>query len=115
MSKRVMIVSPFTFLVVARTVFESYRNFMIGDQLKDVIKALDEFAKEWELFKAKFGKYGRSLDTLKNDYDELSGTRLRQLEKRLGKVRSFSSSDQLLDKTAADLPTLPSDSTEVAD
>ena len=34
MAKRVLVVSPFTFLIVARTVMESYRNFMIGDKLK---------------------------------------------------------------------------------
>lgn len=86
MSKRVLMVSPFTFLIVARTVMESYRNFMIGDQLKEVVKSIDEFVKEWSLFKAKFEKYGRSLDTLKTDYEELTGTRVRQMERRIIKI-----------------------------
>lgn len=86
MSKRVLIVSPFTFLIVARTVMESYRNFMIGDQLKEVVKSIDEFVKEWSVFKLKFEKYGRSLDTLKADYEELTGTRVRQMERKIGKI-----------------------------
>ena len=42
LQQRVLLVSPFTFLIVARTVMESYRNFMIGDQLKEVIKHVDQ-------------------------------------------------------------------------
>lgn len=87
-SKRVLIVSPFTFLIVARTVMESYRNFMIGDQLKEVVKYIDEFVTEWDKFKAKFEKYGRSLDTLHSDYEEITGTRIRQMERRIENVRS---------------------------
>ncbi len=86
MTKRVMIVSPFTFLIVARTVMESYRNFMIGDKLKEVVKYVDEFVGEWSKFKSKFEKYGRSLDTLKSDYEELTGTRVRQMERRIERI-----------------------------
>lgn len=89
-SKRVLIVSPFTFLIVARTVMESYRNFMIGDKLKEVVKYVDDFVGEWDKFKASFDKYGRSLTTLQKDYEELTGTRVRVMEKKIGKVQSYS-------------------------
>jgi DNA recombination protein RmuC len=87
--QHVLIVSPFTFLIVARTVMESYRNFMIGDKLKDVVKSVDEFVKEWQQFRLKFEKYGRSLDTLRSDYEELTGTRVRQMEKKIGKIEGL--------------------------
>lgn len=89
MGKRVLLVSPFTFLIVARTVMESYRNFMIGDRLKDIIKYVDEFVDEWGKFRGKFEKYGRSLLTLQADYDELTGTRARQLDKKIEKITSY--------------------------
>jgi DNA recombination protein RmuC len=88
-NKKVLIVSPFTFLIVARTVMESYRNFMIGDKLKEVVKYIDEFVKEWSVFKNKFEKYGRSIDTLKVDYEELSGTRVRQMERKIEKIETY--------------------------
>jgi DNA recombination protein RmuC len=90
-SKRVLMVSPFTFLIVARTVMESYRNFMIGDKLKEVVKYIDDFVVEWGKFKGSFEKYGSSLLTLQKDYDNLSGTRVRVMEKKIGKVQSYSS------------------------
>ncbi|MCA9369879.1 DNA recombination protein RmuC [Candidatus Woesebacteria bacterium] len=90
-SQRVLFVSPFTFLIVARTVMESYRNFMIGDTLKDVIMTIDDFAGEWEKYKTSFEKYGKSIDSLKKSYEELSGTRTRQLDRKLQKVQEYQS------------------------
>lgn len=87
--KRVLLVSPFTFLIVARTVMESYRNFMIGDKLKEVVLSIDDFVKEWSKFRDSFDKYGRAIDTLKTSYEELSGTRARQLDKKIQKVQQY--------------------------
>ncbi|NCS97837.1 MAG: DNA recombination protein RmuC [Candidatus Pacebacteria bacterium] len=91
LQKRVLIVSPFTFLIVARTVMESYRNFMIGDRLKEVIQHVDQFSLEWDKFVGSLDKYGRAIKTLQTSYDELSGTRVRQMQKRIDTVRTFSS------------------------
>lgn len=89
-SKRVLLVSPFTFLIVARTVMESYRNFMIGDKLKEVVKYIDDFVVEWDKFKGGFEKYGRTLETLQKDYEDLTGTRVRVMERKISKVQSYS-------------------------
>jgi len=101
LAQRVLIVSPFSFLIVARTIMESYRNFMIGDQLKQVVQYVDEFVKEWEKFRSKFEKYGRSLQTLQNDYEELTQTRVNQMERRIGNIRSVQQGS-LLSKTKPD-------------
>lgn len=89
MAKRVLVVSPFTFLIVARTVMESYRNFMIGDKLKEIVGYVDEFVDEWGKFRDKFEKYGNSIDRLQRDYQELTGTRVRQMERRIEKINSY--------------------------
>lgn len=100
MQRRVLIVSPFSFLVVARTVMESYRNFMISDTLKDIIKEISAFVGEWDVFKAKFEKYGRSIATLQNDFNDLSGTRVRQMEKRIDRVKAYGSGSLLAESSA---------------
>lgn len=108
MAKRVLMVSPFTFLIVARTIMESYRNFMLSDKLRDVVKSVDEFTNEWKNFKAKFEKYGRSLDTLKTDYEELTGTRVRQMEKKITKIEKLQQGGGMaLIEEALEEPLLP--------
>jgi DNA recombination protein RmuC len=96
-SQKVLIVSPFTFLIVARTVLESYRNFMIGDKLKEVVSYIDDFVTEWSKFKDKFDKYGRSLATLQKDYEDLTGTRVKQMEKRINKIEDVRHGNLLID------------------
>lgn len=95
--KRVLLVSPLTFLIVARTVAESYRNFMVGDKLREVIKHVDEFSMEWEKFYESFSKYGKQLKTLQDGYDELMGTRKRQMERKILQVKSKTVSEHLLE------------------
>ncbi len=87
--RRVIIVSPFTFLIVARTVIESYRNFMLEDRLREVIKYIDAFTQEWRRFKDQFEKYGRSIDTLKRAYEDMSGTRFRQMERKIEQIETY--------------------------
>ncbi len=87
--KRVMIVSPFTFLIVARTVIESYRNFMMEDRLKEIIQFVQEFTNEWSVFNEEFLKFGRSLDTLKVGYDKLTTTRALQMNRKIKKIEGY--------------------------
>ncbi len=96
--KRVIIVSPFTFLIVARTVIESYRNFMIGDKLKEVVKYVDEFVDEWDRFKDEFAKFGRAIDTMRKSYKQMVGTRTRQMERRIKRIDVLRQGSILLDE-----------------
>lgn len=98
MSKRVMIVSPFTFLIVARMIIESYRNFMMEDKLRDIIQYVNEFTGEWDVFKEEFAKFGRSLETLQTGYQKLSTTRTNQMEKKIRKIENYHEGN-LLPKT----------------
>lgn len=113
-SKRVLIVSPFTFLIVARTILESYRNFMVEDKLRDIVGVISEFRQEWGKFSEEFKKFGRSIDTLKLGYDQLTTTRTNQMEKRLSKIEEYQGGQLSLThsstarrKTASHEPLLP--------
>ena len=97
LAKRVMIVSPFTFIIVARTIIESYRNFMLEDKLREVIGYIDGFTQEWGKFKDQFGKYGRSIETLKKSYEDLTGTRFKQMDRKIEKIENYHG--QKLEKT----------------
>lgn len=99
LAKKVIVCSPFSFLIVARTVMESYRNFMVGKKIKQVIKHIDAFAGEWLKFDDEFSKFGRSIETLQKNYETLSTTRKRQMEKKIQKIEQYrGSSVELLEE-----------------
>lgn len=89
MSKRVLIVSPFTFLIVARTILESYRNFMIEDKLRDIVGVVGEFRQEWNKFNDEFKKFGRTIESLRGGYEMLSTTRTNQMERKILKIEEY--------------------------
>lgn len=89
MSQRVLITSPFTFLIVARTIIESYRNFLLGDKLRGVLEQIDGFVQEWGKYRLSVEKFGRAIDSLSLSYKELNTTRTHQLEKRIERVQNI--------------------------
>lgn len=89
MHKRIMIVSPFTFLIVARTIMESYRNFMIENNLRDIIKYISEFVEEWGRFEGEFGKFDEQLLRLRKAYDQISNTRFNRMRLRINRIEEY--------------------------
>lgn len=82
MKKRVLLVSPFTLIVVALTIRESYRNFLLSDTLRQAAASLQGFMVEWQKSKESWEKHGRLIGQLQKSYEEVTGARARQLEKK---------------------------------
>lgn len=89
MNKKIMIVSPFTFLIVARTIMEAYRNFMIENNLRTIIGHINQFVIEWDRFKQDFDKFDSSLIKLRDHFDQIHSTRYKQMDLRLRRVRDY--------------------------
>lgn len=86
MSKKIMIVSPFTFLIVARTVMESYKNFMMENNLRRIIKHISEFTDEWSKFANEFGKFQTLISKIQNQYDKILTTRYKKMSVKIRKI-----------------------------
>lgn len=89
MEKRVMIVSPFTFLIVARTIMESYRNFMMENHLRDIVRYIGEFVEEWGRFELEFGKFDDALLKTRKAFDQIATTRFNRMRLRLGRIEEY--------------------------
>lgn len=89
MQKKIMIVSPFTFLIVARTVMESYKNFMMENNLKKIIQHIQAFSAEWEHFTTEFNKFDDSINKLRDLYDQISQTRYKKMKLRIKQVDDY--------------------------
>ncbi len=89
MSKKVMIVSPFTFLIVARTVLESYRNFMLENHLRDIVRHIGDFIQEWGRFEGEFNKFDDDITKLRKSYDQITTTRYKQMDLRIRRIEDY--------------------------
>jgi DNA recombination protein RmuC len=89
MEKHVMIVSPFTFLIVTRTIMESYRNFMMENHLRDIVRYIGDFVEEWARFEGEFNKFDESLGKLRKSYDQITTTRYNRMRLRMNRIEEY--------------------------
>ena len=67
--KKVIIVSPTSFLAYLQTVLQGLRNQKISEQAKDIIKQVDNLRKHLITYEDYFGKIGKSLTTTVSAYN----------------------------------------------
>jgi DNA recombination protein RmuC len=95
MNKKIMIVSPFTFLIVARTVMESYRNFMVENNLRKIIKHISQFTDEWNRFTKEFDKFDDTIIKLREYFDKIQNTRYSRMNLRMKRIQEYQQGNQL--------------------
>ncbi len=87
MSNRVILAGPFSFTAILRMVKQSYENFRVQSNIYNIIAHIKAFEKEFGVFSESFYKIGDRLSSLQKQYDTVSTTRFRQLERRIDNVR----------------------------
>ncbi len=87
MSNRVILAGPFSFTAILRMVKQSYENFRVQSNIYNIISHIKAFEKEFGVFSESFYKIGDRLSSLQKQYDTVSTTRFRQLERRIDNVR----------------------------
>lgn len=86
MQNRVVLAGPFSFTAILRMIRQSYENFRVQGNIHNIIAHVKAFEKEFGVFSESFLKIGERIDALEKQYDTVSTTRFRQLERRVDKV-----------------------------
>ncbi|MHB1486180.1 MAG: DNA recombination protein RmuC [Acidimicrobiales bacterium] len=93
----IVLCSPLTLFAVLSVVRQAVENFAVERKSRQILVALDGFAKQWENFVAQMDKVGVNLDRAQRDFEGLVGTRRRQVDRslrRLDDLRSIQSQDE---------------------
>lgn len=87
MTKKVVLAGPFSFTAILRMIFQSYKNFVIEENLYNIIKLI-------KVFELEYGKYNKELNILgdriagvSKKYDEISTTRTKKLTQVIDKIK----------------------------
>jgi DNA recombination protein RmuC len=95
LTSRVVMCSPSTLFAVLAVVRQSTRQFLFERTSTEILECLTRFVKQWDKFAEQVDKVGRHLDTLSTSFDDLRGTRRRQLEKELDRIEVLQSQHDL--------------------
>lgn len=86
LENHVVICSPLTLFAVLEVIRQSADNFRLEARTREIQAAIGDFRKQWEMYKAQMAKVGNALGSTTKNWDELTGTRERQLDRAIEKV-----------------------------
>jgi len=88
MSQRVVMCSPLTLFAFLGVIRQAYDNFVIEETSGQILALIGKFGNQWQKYSDQLDKVKSSFERLDRQFDELVGTRKRQLEKPLHQLES---------------------------
>jgi DNA recombination protein RmuC len=89
--QKVVLCSPSTLFSVLAVIRQAVEQVQLQRTSDEILACLAAFEQQWGKFTDALDKVGRGLDTVRRGWDDLAGTRRRQLERqfdRVGDLRS---------------------------
>lgn len=102
--KKVIIVSPTSFLAYLQTVLQGLRSLQIEESAKDIVKRVEELGKHLKAYEEYHNKMGNSLNTVVNHYTS-SGKELKKVDKDVLRISGESAGIEpvLIEKTGDEI------------
>jgi DNA recombination protein RmuC len=86
LGQKVVLCSPSTLFSVLAVIRQAVEQTQLQRTSDEILVCLGAFEQQWGKFSDALDKVGRSLDSVRRSWDDLSGTRRRQLERQLDRV-----------------------------
>jgi DNA recombination protein RmuC len=83
LNQRVVMCSPLTLFAFLGVIRQAYDNFVLEQTSDQILGLIGKFAGQWEKYNEQLGKVKGKFDQLDREFDQLVGTRKRQLDKPL--------------------------------
>ncbi|MFQ6611500.1 MAG: DNA recombination protein RmuC [Fidelibacterota bacterium] len=102
LSKKILLCSPVTLYAILSLIRQAVSNFSMEQKAGEMQNLVTVFRAQWEKFVVKLEALGKSLVTVTKHYDDLSGPRLRQLEKPMDKIKDLQLGQEMEKPTLKD-------------
>jgi DNA recombination protein RmuC len=89
MRRRVILCSPFTLFAVLGVVRQAVDSFLLERTTDEILEAMNGFSVQWQKFSDQVEVVGRRMASAQSAYDELAGTRRRQLQRQLDEIEQI--------------------------
>jgi DNA recombination protein RmuC len=88
MKQRVVMCSPLTLFAFLGVIRQAYDNFVIEQTSDQILALIGKFGHQWQKYSEQLDRVKSKFDQLDRQFDDLVGTRRRQLEKPLHELES---------------------------
>ncbi len=87
--QKIILCSPLTLYAILAVVRQAVDNFNLEQTAAQILALLGNFGKQWELFVAGFEKMGKRIEDAQVEYQQLTSTRRRALERPLKQIEEL--------------------------
>ncbi len=88
---KVLFVSPLTLFAVLAVIRKAVDSFALEQTSNEILSLLGSFKKQWDEFQKRFEVLGKRIEDAQKEYEALTTTRRRQLEKPLNRIEELRS------------------------
>jgi DNA recombination protein RmuC len=89
MGQRVVLCSPLTLFAFLGVIRQAFDNFMIEQTSDEILKLIGKFGQQWQRYVDSADKVKRHFDSVQREFDQLTGTRRRALERPLQELEAL--------------------------
>ena len=86
----VLLCSPLTLYAVLSMIHQAARNFTMNERASEVMLLVGQFLRQWKKYVEQMDKLGNRIEGLTKDFQTLTTTRTRALERPLDKIENIS-------------------------
>lgn len=102
MRNKVLLVSPLNLFAVLAIIRQAVTSFALEQTSNEILSLFGTFKKQWDEFQNKFALLGKRIDDVQKEYEALTTTRRRQLERPLNRIEELRSQRGLPAPSLAD-------------
>ena len=89
MGQRVVMCSPLTLFAFLGVIRQAFDNFMIEQTSDEILALIGKFGQQWQKYTESAEKVKRHLEGVQREFDQLTGTRRRALERPLQQLEDL--------------------------
>lgn len=86
LKNKIITCSPMTLFAVLAVVRKAIDHFTVEKTSQEILEQINNFKKQWDLYCQKFQGLGKKISDLQNEYEGLTNTRTRALDRQLDKL-----------------------------
>ncbi len=89
LTQRVVMCSPLTLFAFLGVIRQAFDNFMVERTSDEILQLLGKFGQQWQKYSESTEKVKRHFDSVQREFDQLTGTRRRALERPLQQLEAL--------------------------
>lgn len=101
MKSKVILCSPFTLYAILSVIRQAVDSFNLERTTDEILSLLGTFNKNWDSYTKSFKSIGDKIEQLRKEYENITTTRTRQLDKPLKQIEALKEQKGIQDTTFA--------------